>query len=610
MGHRTSRRLGVPLILFLVAISCSTKPEPETKPVDYSTLKLEELESLAVTDLEACVEALSIISLSASRDPGLDDETLSKLANLATGKLVARLGVELDGGLWRAAERSLASLQAIGSAGKGFLVGASDMAREAVPRGVAIRVNLGRADEYVKKKLYSPAASYLHRALDLAYSDETSLEEWFYRAEKAKDEATARRILSLLPTATSEKLSETAGNGKIETTLEKKAAGVVTVYVDKGLKIENGVGYPDRVLGTAFQVDSSGYYITNYHVVSSEVDPAYDGYSRLSIRPTSNPEARIPAKVVGWNEDLDLALVKSQEISPHTFYPFKPEKAFKGQKVYAIGSPVGLENSVTAGIVSATGRRILPRGDAIQIDAPVNPGNSGGPLLDEDGNLLGIVFAGLPNFQGLNFALPTNWASTVFPSLFDEGKVETSWLGLGIAKNLDSSLDVSYVYPGRGGIEPGDTLISIDGKRFADIQEAQMLVAAKPIGSLCSEEIRKEGKIIVLLRKTEAFPEIPFRKASQHDTAEHLLQGVTGMLLDHLSGPRGSGGTYKVAKTWPGMIADESGIGEADVLKLLRYYVDSRKNSIQFDVSVKSLNSGYLERAMRMELSLETDNFL
>jgi hypothetical protein len=105
-------------------------------------------------------------------------------------------------------------------------------------------------------------------------------------------------------------------------------------------------------------------------------------------------------------------------------------------------------------------------------------------------------------------------------------------------------------------------------------------------------------------------PDMPFKKASQRDTAERMLQGVTGMLLDHVSGPRGNGGTYKVTKTWPGMMADESGIGEADILKFLRYSVDSRKNAIIFDVSVKSLGSGYLERTMRMGLSLETDNFL
>ena len=82
------------------------------------------------------------------------------------------------------------------------------------------------------------------------------------------------------------------------------------------------------------------------------------------------------------------------------------------------------------------------------------------------------------------------------------------------------------------------------------------------------------------------------------------------MLLEHLDGTRSVGGTYKITKTWPGLAADESGLGQSDVLKFLKYSVDLRKNSFSFDVSVKSLNSGYLERRMRMNLSLETDNFI
>lgn len=619
MSHGASRHLGALLIFFLLASSCSNLPEVETKTVDYSVLKRDELLALAEVDQEACIEALSVISISESQDSSLADENLAELASLATEKLVARFSAEMKEGRWKSAEKSLSSLQAIESMAEGIFTQASRVAGDAAPRNAAAKIYLGRAEEYAKRNLYSPAAAYIHKALDAsslpggaAMIDPSLLESWYARAAKAEDSATMRRIFSFLSKERAEYLSQSIGIGKLKTEIGEMAGGVVTVHVDKGLKIENGVGYPERILGTAFQVDSSGYYITNYHVISSEVDPAYNGYSRLSIRPPSNPEARIPAKVVGWNEDLDLAVLKSQEISSHTFYPFKPEKAFKGQKVYAIGSPVGLENSVAAGIVSATGRRILPRGEAIQIDAPINPGNSGGPLLDEDGDLLGIVFAGLSNFQGLNFALPVSWISTVFPSLFDEGKIETSWLGLGIAKNLDSSLDISYVFPGKGGIEAGDSLLSLDGKECADIQEAQMLAAGKPLGSLCSIIIKSKskGKTVRILRKTEAMPDIPFKKASQRDTAERMLQGATGMLLDHVSGPRGNGGTYKVTKTWPGMMADESGIGEADILKFIRYSVDGRKNSIIFDVSVKSLGSGYLERTMRMGLSLETDNFL
>jgi S1-C subfamily serine protease len=637
--------------------SCSNAPQLEDIPIDYSILKGEELSALAESDQEACLEALSIIAQSKNPDPGLDALTISRLALAAVHRLVLRMDAELAAERWGDAERSLASLGAI-AALRGNLPGESDVfvnvsaiAEEHVTQATMLKIHKGRIAEYTRRNLYSPAAATVHKALDLVSGEGSSegnadsvnatapsvrtavqtaiglplLEEWLRKAYAAGDAFTVGKILSLWPDGAiefaitpntpvasnaSSAQSDSVSSGKAIKTIAENAGAVVTVYVDKGLRIENGVGYPDRILGTAFQVDPQGYYITNYHVVASEVDPEYDGYSRLSVRPSSNPEARIPAKVIGWDEDLDLALLKSQERSIGTLFPFGRGKAFKGQKVYAIGSPVGLESSVTAGIVSATGRRILPKGEAIQIDAPVNPGNSGGPLLDENGELIAIVFAGLSGYQGLNFALPISWVTTVFTSLFEEGRREASWLGLGLAKNLDGSLDILYAFPGKGGIEAGDRLLSIDGKRVKDIETAQLYMATKPIGSLCAIETERDGLRRIQLRKTASQPQMPFKKASSRDLPERLLGGATGMLLQHLDGTRSVGGTYKIMKTWPGLAADESGLGQSDVLKFLKYSVDVRKNSFYFDVSVKSLNSGYLERRMRMNLSLETDNFI
>lgn len=635
MRRRTARNLLIVAVLALALQSCSNTPEPESFPGDYSSLKTEELAALAELDQEGCLEALSIIVQSGNPDFGFDDDTISRLASEAASRLVLRLNDELAAKKWSDAERSFASLEAIASL-SGFFHDQSDVLANAgriagisITPATNLQIYLGRLAEYSLRNLYSPAVATLHKALDLV-SDQASkdrgvspvaidpplLEEWLEKAASAGDDFTTGKILSLWP----EGATKREGNqgdagisqmqGKAGKTIAENAGAVVTVYVDRGLKIENGVGYPDRVLGTAFQVDPQGYYITNYHVVASEVDPEYDGYSRLSLRPSTTPEARIPAKVIGWDEELDLALLKSQELSAGTLFPFGTGKAYKGQKVYAIGSPVGLESSVTAGIVSATGRRILPMGEAIQIDAPVNPGNSGGPLLDENGELIAVVFAGLSGYQGLNFALPISWVSAVFPSLFEEGRRKASWLGLGLAKSLDGSLDILYAFPGKGGIEAGDRLLSIDGKRVKDIEAAQLYMATKPVGSLCTIETERQGQRRVQLRKTTSLPSMPFKKASSRDLPERLLGGATGMLLEHLAGPLSVGGTYKIRKTWPGLAADESGLGQSDVLKFLKYSVDTRKNSFYFDVSVKSLSSGYLERRMRMDLSLETDNFI
>jgi len=607
--------------LSLLAVSCAQNKPLEKPSPAYSTLKAEELAALAATDPEACLEAISLIALSQRDEQGLDSQSLGAIALEATNMLIGDVVSQSASGDLKAAERSLASIKAILASPNPLFSEAAKAASGISLDLKSLGIYLDIAQSYYDKKLYSPAAAYVLKSLDLldsvkarggeALLEQSVLAEWYGRAANAADQATARRILSYCDAFQAKALEEKYPLSETPTSIGEKAGGVVTVYVDKGLRIENGVGYPDRMLGTAFQVDRQGYYLTNYHVVSSEVDPKYNGFSRISLRPPSNPDARIPAKVIGWNEDLDLALLKSAEVSTHTFYPFRPGKADKGQRVYAIGSPVGLENSVTAGIVSATGRRILPRGDAIQIDAPVNPGNSGGPLLDEKGDLVGIVFAGLSDFQGLNFALPVAWVSAIFPALFNGGKVETAWIGAGLAKNLDASLSFSYAFPGANkALERGDSLLSIDGTRSADIQEAQMLLAKKPIGSLCAVSVMREGAAIHLLLKTSAAPSIPFKSAAKRDTAEQLLEGATGMIVEHVSGPRGEGGTYKVARTWPGMAADESGIGAADVLKFIRYSVDDKANTIYFDVSVKSLNSGYLEKTMRMSLSLEMDNFI
>lgn len=612
-------------------------PEPVS---DYTTIKLDELAALSAGDPERCLEAIS--SLENSDNPsGLDAARLEALASEAGARTAGRFAEEQATGRWRDAELSFFSLRALSSlrgaaAGKGaaadvggaipaqgsLLARASEAAAASSDDAAGAALYLGLADDCAERKLYAPGTAYLLKALEfeaegkakgMGLPAKESLLRWRDRALSERDAKTAAAINDALG-STEPPAGSATGAGLAagaRTSIADMASGVVTVNVDKGLAIKGGVGYPDRVLGTAFQVDSQGYYLTNYHVVESEIDPEYNGYSRLSIRPQSNPDARIPASVVGWDVDLDLAVIKSQEKAPYTFRPYHGAAAEKGEKVIAIGSPVGLENSVSAGIVSAAGRRILPRGEALQIDVPVNPGNSGGPLLDERAGLVGVVFAGLSGFQGLNFALPSAWVSSVFPSLFSEGRHQAAWIGALAAKNLDGSLDLSYLFPGgSGGLVAGDRLLSIDGGPCGDIQNAQMLISKRPAGALCSLLVERGGKTIAILRKTSPVSDAPFKKAVRRDASEQLFEGATGMLIEHVSGARGPGGTYRVTRTWPGMAADESGIGEGDLIMLIRWSADQKKGSVYFDVRAKSPRSGYLERDMRITLSLEMNNLL
>lgn len=613
-------------LALVFASSCANSPVIDSPSPDYTVFKTEELAALAESDPESCLEAVSIILAAGTADAGLSPASLGEIAASAALKLSEKLLSSTSAMQWKESERYYSSLEAIASLNSPVFEASAEIAKKTIADESLAKIFLAIADTYRESNLYTPSMAYFLKALDSISSIQTGISstafagvspisrgtmaEWAEWALREGDTASFAKVETFLPEEVAKNLRAKYVAVFANDGIAKKVSGVVTVYVDKGLKIENGVGYPERILGTAFQVDAQGYYLTNYHVVASEVDPKYNGYSKLSIRPSGNPDARIPAKVIGWDEDLDIALLKSAEISPHTFYFSQSSQVDKGQRVYAIGSPVGLENSITAGIVSATGRRFLPRGEAIQIDAPVNPGNSGGPLLDADGNLIGVVFAGLSGFQGLNFALPLPWISTIFASLFDGGKIEKPWIGVAAAKNLDSSLDVAYVYPGNGGLSSGDTVLSIDNQTPSDIQSAQMIVSLKPLNSLCAMRIRRKGAEIVVLRKLLPVPSMPFKNALQRDSTEKLLEGSTGMILDHISGPRGTGGLYKVAKTWPGMAADESGISEGDIIKFLRYSVDARANAVFFDVSVKSTTTGYLERTLRMSLSLEMANFL
>jgi len=585
--------------------------------------RIEELENLAAADPVTVLENISRMSQSAAAAEGGNRAGTDRLAAAAVmaGSSLASLQEEssrsdrLDDAL-----RYASSLFALSQADTPVLKAAAEAAKRLDPSEMMTDLLFRKAENLAAKGYYAPAvrtflkvagtkAAYLQSSTQATAQFAGLVSVWMERARTAGDS----RSLELLARMAGQTASNQYPGVKPPAdpqAVADWARGVVTVYIDKGLRISGGMAVPDRVLGSAFQIDAQGYYLTNYHVIASEVDPDYEGYSKLSVRPSGNPEARVPAKVIGWNVDLDIALIKSTEISPRTFFLPDEAETPRGSRVFAIGSPIGLENSISSGIVSASGRRLLPRGEVLQIDVPVNPGNSGGPLLDEQGRLVGMVFAGLAGFQGLNFAMPVKWIDLVLTGLFEGGKVENPWLGLVLAKNLDSSVDILWEYPEARQFVPGDRLVSLDGIAVTNLEEAQSYLASKPMGSLATVKIRRSGSAITLLGRIRPAPESPLKTAQKHATAENLLQAMTGMLLDHISGRRGEGGTYQVLRTWPGLPADESGISQGDTLKFVRYAVDIKAESIYLDVSVKSRVTGYLEKTLRLALPLETSNFL
>jgi S1-C subfamily serine protease len=390
--------------------------------------------------------------------------------------------------------------------------------------------------------------------------------------------------------------------------------GVATVLIDRGMKVERGMGYPDRVLGSAFFVDASGLLITNYHVIESEVSPTYEGYSRMYIRMGDSASARIPAKVVGYDKTLDLAVIKT-EITPEYVFSLVDRTAPEvGETVLAIGSPGGLEKTVTSGIVSALGRRFLQIGDVIQVDAAINHGNSGGPVIDTSGRLVGIVFAGVEEYEGLNFAIPAERLATALPAMLGGGKAERPWLGLTLAETREGA-EIVYVAPLTPAWEQGvrentvitklngHTITAPEGFLITAYQDA--LFASRP-GEICEVETA-DGKVFRMT--LAARPELPLAEAAKIDSKERMAAPLFGMVL----APSVGGAltpTYRIKKVIRGSIADEAGLSPEDPVSIKNLKLEIKEGYALMDIAVKKKLQGYLEAVMRLPAYLDSPDTL
>jgi S1-C subfamily serine protease len=390
--------------------------------------------------------------------------------------------------------------------------------------------------------------------------------------------------------------------------------GVATVLVNRGYRIERGAGSPDWVLGSAFFVDSSGLMITNYHVIASEVDPAYEGYSRLYIRLGDSFSARIPARVIGWDKTMDLALIKA-EIQPEYVFSLVDWVIPRvGDTVLAIGSPGGLERTVTQGIVSALGRRFLQIGDVIQIDAAVNHGNSGGPVVDAEGRLVGIVFAGVEQYEGLNFAVPAERLAAALPAMIAGGKAQRPWLGLVISET-NRGAEIIYVAPftpaaerqlAEGlfitGVNDGE-INALPGALIPALQDR--LFSGRP-GELVALTTR-DGERRVLM--TAPRPDMPLAEAARKDSRERMVAPLFGLILSP-SANRGLSASYLVKKVVRGSIADEAGLSEQDPVSIRSFRLDEKEGYALLDINVKKRRMGYLETYMRLPALLDSPDTL
>ncbi|MDP1718499.1 MAG: Do family serine endopeptidase, partial [Burkholderiales bacterium] len=257
--------------------------------------------------------------------------------------------------------------------------------------------------------------------------------------------------------------------------------------------------FQPQSLGSGFIISADGYILTNAHVV--------DAADEITVRLTDKREFK--AKVIGADRRTDVALIKIEAAGLPLVKFGDPAKLKVGEWVAAIGSPFGFENSVTAGIVSAKGRS-LPQENFvpfIQTDVAVNPGNSGGPLFNLRGEVVGInsqIYSRTGGFMGLSFAIPIDVANQIAQQLRTTGKVTRGRIGVVIqpvTKELAESFGlprsqgalVNSVEKGgpadKAGIEPGDVIVKFDGKAVNASEDLPRIVGGTPPGSKVTVQI-------------------------------------------------------------------------------------------------------------------------
>ncbi|TMJ24635.1 MAG: Do family serine endopeptidase [Alphaproteobacteria bacterium] len=358
-----------------------------------------------------------------------------------------------------------------------------------------------------------------------------------------------------------------------------------------------------QAVGTGFIVDPSGIIVTNYHV-AGKAD---------SITVTLQDGRKLPAKLLGGDEKTDLAVLKVKSDKALPYVEFEDGSKVKvGQPVMAVGNPFGLGGTVTTGIVSARGRDIQsgPFDDYIQTDAAINRGNSGGPLFDMDGKVIGIntaIFSPTGGSIGLGFAIPSSIAEPVVSQLKSHGRVERGLLGVQIQPVTDeiaSSLSlgsttgalVAQVEPDsaahKAGVKEGDIIKSVDGKDIPTIRDLTRTIAGFTPGSTVKLGVLRDGKEMTASAKLGDYSKTGKQaKASDEDSNKgqdgKVSPGAFGFSLAPLSpdarqqlGLKDNVKGALIAAVESGSPAEEQGLRAGDVIQQVgREPVDGPKDA-------------------------------
>jgi Do/DeqQ family serine protease len=334
--------------------------------------------------------------------------------------------------------------------------------------------------------------------------------------------------------------------------------------------------------GSGFVISPDGAIVTNRHVVENAT----------RIRVVFRDGRDLPATVVGLDRATDLAVLRvaASGLTPLRFADMDAQRV--GQWVVAIGSPFGLDTTVTAGVLSAIGRGgigVNEIEDYVQTDASINPGNSGGPLVNLDGEVIGVNSMIVGRGQGIGFAIPADIARNVAEQLLAHGRVRRAWIGVGF-QELTPELAADFgirdrrgalvneIVPtgpaARGGLENGDVIVGIDGRTVNEARDLMRQVIRRPIGADLRLDVVRNGQVravtITTAERPDAEPE-PAAAPQEAPRATRTERGfglslvaMTPQIAEQLGRQPTSGAV--VAQVQRGGAADRAGLQRGDVI--------------------------------------------
>ena len=333
--------------------------------------------------------------------------------------------------------------------------------------------------------------------------------------------------------------------------------------------------------GSGFFISSDGYAVTNNHVV--------EGADKVEV--TTDAGKTYTAKVVGTDPRTDLALIKVEGGSDFSFAKLSAGKARIGDWVLAVGNPFGLGGTVTAGIVSASGRDIGsgPYDDFIQIDAPVNKGNSGGPTFDMQGEVVGVntaIYSPSGGSVGIAFSIPAATVKNVIAQLKDTGSVSRGWIGVQIQPVTQDIADGMGLKQAQGalvadpqkdgpaakaGVEAGDVITAANGQSVKDARELARVIGGIAPGSTVKLDVLHKGQSKVVSLTLGQLPNAQQAKADIETDGKGSTQGIDVPHLGLTLAPVGKAGDASkegvvIAKVDPKSAAAERGLKKGDVI--------------------------------------------